>query len=100
MVKVEKELTSLVSSENINLDGKEITKNKKTISELEVSITNGHNIPTTDDEIKAFVPTRHYKFGLEYNINFITLWTAVAWGAELNEFPNITNVWTLVAILA
>lgn len=53
MGKVEKELTSLVTSENINLNGKEISTNKKATSELEVSITNGQNIPNSDDEIKS-----------------------------------------------
>lgn len=51
--KVEKELTALVTAENINLNGKEITTNKKTTTELEVSITNGQNIPTNDDQRKV-----------------------------------------------
>ncbi|MBC7748632.1 MAG: hypothetical protein H7Z76_08690 [Methylotenera sp.] len=53
MSKVQNELTSLVKAENINLNGKEITKNKKATSELEVSITNGQNIPTSDDQRKV-----------------------------------------------
>jgi len=48
--KVENELMSLVTSENINLNGQEITKNRKTTSELEIYITNGRNIPTNEDE--------------------------------------------------
>jgi hypothetical protein len=53
MSKVQNELVGLVKAENINLNGKEITTNKKTTSELEVAITNGTNIPTGDDERKA-----------------------------------------------
>jgi hypothetical protein len=53
MSKVQNELVSLVKADNINLNGKEITTNKKTTSELEVAITNGTNIPTGDDERKA-----------------------------------------------
>lgn len=51
--KVVTELTSLVASENINLNGKEVAKNDKTTTELEVDVTNGKNIPTNDDERKA-----------------------------------------------
>jgi hypothetical protein len=51
--KIEKELKSLVNPEHINLNGKEITTNKKTTSELEISIINGSNIPTTDEERTA-----------------------------------------------
>lgn len=39
--KTQKELTKLIASENFNLNGKEVTKNKKVTSELEVSIING-----------------------------------------------------------
>jgi len=51
--KTEKELTSLVSSENMAVNGKEITTDKKVTSELDVNITNGKNIPTNSDERKA-----------------------------------------------
>jgi hypothetical protein len=53
MSKVQYELTNLIKAENINLSGKEITTNKKTTSELEVSITNGIRIPTNDTARKA-----------------------------------------------
>jgi hypothetical protein len=53
MSTVQNELTNLVKAENINLNGKEITTNNKTTSELEVSITNGVSIPTNDTERKA-----------------------------------------------
>ncbi len=43
------ELTSIVTAEKINLTGKEITTNGKTKSQLEISITNGQNIPQEDD---------------------------------------------------
>ncbi|MET4083372.1 hypothetical protein ABIB40_003343 [Pedobacter sp. UYP30] len=51
--KFQNALTSLVTAENINLQGKEVTKNKKTSTELTVSITNGKNIPTSDDQQKV-----------------------------------------------
>jgi len=50
MNQLQKELVSLVIAENINLAGKEITKNNRATSELEISITNGQNIPKSDDE--------------------------------------------------
>jgi low affinity Fe/Cu permease len=52
--KVQNELSSLVKAENINLSGKEIIINKKSSSELEVSIINGQNIPSDNDKQKAF----------------------------------------------
>jgi hypothetical protein len=52
--KVEKELTSMVRAEHINLSGKEITSNGKTSTELEVAITNGTNVPKGDNERKSF----------------------------------------------
>jgi hypothetical protein len=52
--KVSNELTSIIKAENINLNGKEITTNNKTASELEVSITNGINIPNSENQRKAF----------------------------------------------
>jgi hypothetical protein len=52
-VKVEKELTSLITPQNINLAGKEIITNQKSTSELEVSITNAANIPPDENEMKA-----------------------------------------------
>ena len=53
MVKTQKELTKIVTAEDINLNGKETTTNKKVTSELEINITNGQNIPATEDERKA-----------------------------------------------
>jgi hypothetical protein len=52
--KVSNELTSIIKAENINLNGKEITTNNKTTSELEVSISNGINIPNTENQRNAF----------------------------------------------
>ena len=51
--KVEQELNRMVSAENINIAGKEITRNKETNAEIEVSIINGSNIPSNDEERKA-----------------------------------------------
>lgn len=53
MAKTLNELTKVVTAEAINLNGKEITTNKKVTSELEINITNGQNMPTTEDERKA-----------------------------------------------
>jgi starvation-inducible outer membrane lipoprotein len=53
LAKVQNELTNLIKAENFNLNGKEITTNKKTSTELEVSITNGQDIPAASDQQKA-----------------------------------------------
>ena len=47
------DLDKLVSSEDINLAGKEITINGKTNSELEIAITNGQNIPKEANQMNA-----------------------------------------------
>jgi starvation-inducible outer membrane lipoprotein len=47
-----KELRNVVVCEHINLDGRIVTTDKKSNSELEIGITNGDNIPAGDDEIK------------------------------------------------
>lgn len=51
--KVESELMTLIKAEHININGKEITTNNKTSTELEVSIINGQNIPASNDQQKA-----------------------------------------------
>lgn len=51
--RVQNELGSLVKAANINLNGKEITANNQTTTELEVAITNGANIPTGYDERRS-----------------------------------------------
>jgi hypothetical protein len=48
---LQSELNKLVSCENINLDGKEITTNGKSSSELEIDITNGQNIPADENQM-------------------------------------------------
>ncbi|MGC4037281.1 MAG: hypothetical protein QM764_15080 [Chitinophagaceae bacterium] len=45
------ELNKVVSCEGINLDGKEITRNGKTNSELEIDVTNGQNIPSDENQM-------------------------------------------------
>lgn len=50
MQELQGELNSVVQFQNINISGKEITKNKKTTSEVEVAVINGVNIPTDDDQ--------------------------------------------------
>lgn len=47
------DLNKLVSCHEINLDGKEITNNKKISNELEIDITNGQNIPTDENQMNA-----------------------------------------------
>lgn len=44
-----KRLSGLIAAENVNIDGKEITQDNKTTSELEISITNAKNLPQEDD---------------------------------------------------
>lgn len=48
---LQKDLNQLVSCENINLDGKEVSTNGKINSELEVDIVNGKDIPSDDDQM-------------------------------------------------
>jgi hypothetical protein len=54
VAKIQKELKGLVTAEYFNVVGQEITTNKKTRSELEATITNGQNIPSTADERSVF----------------------------------------------
>ena len=55
--KLESELSGVINSENVNLNGAEMTTNGKTTSELEIDIINGKNIPTNDDERKMLGKT-------------------------------------------
>jgi hypothetical protein len=48
---IQVELNRLVNCEGINLDGKEISVNKKINSELEIDITNGKNIPADENQM-------------------------------------------------
>jgi hypothetical protein len=50
---MQKDLNNMVTCENINVDGKEITTNGKVNSQLEISITNGQNIPANEDQMKS-----------------------------------------------
>src|SRR5258705_8626139 len=54
---VGKELHNVVISEHINLDGKIVTTNKKSTSQLEISIANGENIPPDDNEMESLRKT-------------------------------------------
>ena len=45
------DLNKLVSCEHINLDGKEISSNGKTTSELEIDIINGQGIPSDENQM-------------------------------------------------
>jgi hypothetical protein len=51
--KVAKDLDSIVTCEHVNLNGREITINKKADTELEISIINGQKIPADDAGMKA-----------------------------------------------
>lgn len=48
---VQRDLNQLVSCENVNLDGMEVTTDGKTDSELEIDIINGKDIPADDDQM-------------------------------------------------
>src|SRR5437762_3423121 len=48
---VQNDLNKLVSCESINLDGREINKNGKANSELEIDIINGQNIPGDESQM-------------------------------------------------
>jgi len=50
---VQTNLNKLVTCENINLAGKEVTSNSKTTSELEVDIMNGQNIPADTEQMNT-----------------------------------------------
>jgi len=45
------DLNKIVTCENFNINGKEISTNGKVSSELEIDITNGQNIPDNGDEM-------------------------------------------------
>ena len=47
------DLNKLVSCEDVNLNGKEITTNGKINTELEIDITNGKNLPTDENQMDA-----------------------------------------------
>lgn len=46
-------LKQIVSCENFNVDGKEITTDGKTNSVLEIDIVNGHGIPADENQMNA-----------------------------------------------
>jgi hypothetical protein len=89
--KMEQELTRIVSAEHINLDGKEISTNGKTQSELEISITNGTNIPSNDDERKALgkligtTIKKNLKDLSEFDVYKVLFVTEVQTGASTKE---------------
>jgi hypothetical protein len=48
--KTKSEIGNLIQAENINISGKEITTGKDSTSELEIVVTNGQNVPATENE--------------------------------------------------
>ncbi len=48
---IQLDISKIVSCQEINVSGKEISKNNKKNSELEIDITNGQNIPTDQNEM-------------------------------------------------
>lgn len=48
---IQESLAKIVKSENINIDGAEISTNGKVTSELEIDIINGMNIPINENEM-------------------------------------------------
>jgi hypothetical protein len=68
------ELSKVISAENVNVNGKEVTTNGKTAFELEISITNAQRVPEAD-ELKrvlgkwvAKVVKSHLKDTSEYGV--------------------------------
>lgn len=47
------QLSELVASQHVNLDGRQITTNGKDSSVLEVDVINGRGIPADDDHMKT-----------------------------------------------
>jgi len=66
------ELADLITAENINLNGKEITTNGKSVSELEVKVVNGRGLPSTDELRKALgrLLAKHVKLHLKDTSQF------------------------------
>ena len=50
---IQNDLNKIITSEKVNISGKEITANEKISSELEVSILNGKDIPADEYQMKA-----------------------------------------------
>jgi len=50
---IQAELNKIVSCENINLNGKEMSTNGKKHSELEIDIINAQNVPSDEDRMTA-----------------------------------------------
>jgi len=69
---LEKELVDLVTAENINVNGKEITTNGKTVTELEISVTNGQNLPQEVElqRILGRLLAKHVKLHLKDSTEF------------------------------
>jgi hypothetical protein len=97
MNKFQQELSGVVTAEDVNFSGKEVTTNKKASSELEVSITNGQNIPTNEDERRALAKSiariikRNLKDQNEFSIYMVLFVIKVESGgvAKRNWIGNI-----------
>ena len=50
---VGKKLDSIISCTNFNFNGRKVTKNKKTTSEIEISVTNCQDVPVDENNMKA-----------------------------------------------
>ena len=50
---IQNDLNKIITSEKVNISGKEITANENNSSELEVSILNGKDIPADEYQMKA-----------------------------------------------
>ena len=50
---IQNDLNKIITSEKVNISGKEITANENNSSELEVSIVNGKDIPADENQMKA-----------------------------------------------
>lgn len=54
---IQADLKKIVTCQHINLNGKEVTSEGKTTSELEISIINGKNIPTDNTQLRTLGKT-------------------------------------------
>lgn len=53
MDSIQTNLNKLITCQNINLNGKEITTNGKTRAELEIDVNNGQNVPAGEIQMDA-----------------------------------------------
>ncbi|HEY0356449.1 MAG TPA: hypothetical protein VGC29_09605 [Flavisolibacter sp.] len=94
---VKKELVYLVDAEAINLNGKEVTSNKETKTEVEINIINGRNIPHNDEEKRVLGKSIAYsvKRNLQNPADFQTY--IVRFTTENKNGPVTNSSWKSMA---